>query len=472
MSDPLFRTPPHNIEAEQALLGACLVNNSAVFRVSDFLLPEHFLEHAHGLIYEAIVKVVEAGKLASPVTLKAVFEHMAALEDIGGTTYLARLAGSAVTVIDAEHYGRVIYDLAIRREIIDVGQRAVNDAYDVRVEDTANDQIERIENDLYRLATKGTTNQLHHIGQSIGQAITNAQERFKSGSNLVGLSTGFKSLDDQTGGLAPTDLIIVGARPSMGKSALVTNMAVTAARSGVGVLLFSIEMGHEQVGQRVLAAATGVSADDLRRGKVQLEDFERFLAAQREFEDIPLWIDPTSAISIGEVVARSRRMARRHDIGLVVVDYIQLMRGSPERNRDGNRVLEIADITGGLKELAKTLEIPVVAASQLNRGVEGREEKRPHLGDLRDSGAIEQDADGVWFVHRPEVYIRRRERRYWEKQEEKVRWEREMDEWEGVAEIIVAKNRNGPTGMPRLMWNQELVSFFDIVERDHLPEQF
>src|SRR5947207_4574212 len=379
--------PPANIEAEQALLGAILVNNTAHSRVAEFLMPEHFGNAVHGRIYAAIGRLIERGQIANPVTLKNLFDQDGALAEIGGAQYLARLAEAAVTIINAEHYGRTIHDLHLRRELITVGQDVVTDAFRHDLDDPAVEQIERAEQKLFELATVGQAEGgFQAFTTALTSAITLAQAAFKRDGKTVGVATGFTDLDKKLGGLHPSDLVILAGRPSMGKTALATNIAFAAAKAyrpargadgrvdptreaedGAVIGFFSLEMSAEQLATRILAEESGTSSDRIRRGDVRREDFDKFVAASQRLAAVPLYIDDTPALSVAALRTRARRLKRQQGLGLIVVDYLQLMRPSSQNRVMENRVQEVSDITRGLKAIAKELDVPVLALSQLSR---------------------------------------------------------------------------------------------------------
>jgi replicative DNA helicase len=483
------RTPPYNTEAEQALLGALLISNAAHARVSEFLEAEHFGNAVHGRIYAAMGKLIERGQIANPVTLKNLFDQDGALADIGGAQYLARLAESAVTIINTEDYGRHIHDLFLRRQLIAVGEDVVNDAFRQDLDDPAPQQIERAEQKLFDLATAGRTETgFRPFGDAVKSAIRQAEAAYKREGRIVGVGTGFRDLDDKLGGLHPSDLVILAGRPSMGKTALATNIAFNAAKaykpvpgsdgraaaeSGAVVGFFSLEMSAEQLAARLLAEESGVSSDRIRRGSVNQANFDRFVQASHHLASVKLFIDDTPALSVSGLRTRARRLARQQGLGLVIVDYLQLLRPSvPVRTLD-NRVQEISDVTRGLKTLAKELNVPVLALSQLSRAVEQREDKRPVLADLRESGSIEQDADIVMFIYREEYYMREPTQHTEETQEKfNNRYEdfqKRLERAHGLAEIIIAKQRHGPIGTVRLHFDAETTKFDDLIDPDHLP---
>ena len=481
-----YRSLPHNIEAEQALLGAMLVNNEVANRVSAFLRPEHFFQPVHGRIHEAILALVERGQIATPVTLKTYFEGDEALVDVGGAQYLARLAGSAVTIINAEDYGRTVHDLYLRRELISLGEDIVNTAFDHRVDTPAQTQIEETEQHLFNLAEEGQyEGGFMPLQESLTTAIGVMESAYKRDGGMTGVPTGLVDMDNLLGGLHASDLIILAGRPSMGKSALATNIAFHAAKNyrvetddgtpsvadGAVVGFFSLEMSAEQLALRMLSEETGVPSEKLRRGQLTRADFEKVVLASQQLSRVPFFIDDTPALSVAALRTRARRLKRTHKLSLVVVDYLQLLRPAG-RSRQDNRVVEIGQITQGLKALAKELNVPVLALSQLSRAVEQREDKRPLLSDLRESGSIEQDADVVMFIFREEYYLSRSEPTHRaEESDEKYteryqKWHSRLQSVAGTAEIIVAKQRHGPIGNLRLQFTGETTKFANL-DSDH-----
>ncbi len=490
-SDTAYRTPPSNDEAEQALLGAILVNNHAYHRVSEFLLPEHFALPVHGRIFAAIMKLIERGQIANPVTLKNFFEQDAALAEVGGAQYLARLAANVVTIINAEDYGRTIYDLHLRRQLITIGEDMVNEAYTYAFEREAPQQIEEAEKRLFELATNGQAEGgFRPFTHALAAAISMAEAAFKRSGRTTGISTGFVDLDKLLGGLHPSDLIVLAGRPSMGKTALATNIGFNAARAfrekkladgrvvaedGARIGFFSLEMSAEQLATRILSEESGVSSNNIRKGEVSHEDFDRFIVASQALASAPFYIDDTPALTIAALRTRARRLQRQHGLDLIIIDYLQLLRGTGE-GRQENRVQEISEITRGLKTLAKELNVPVIALSQLSRAVEARDDKRPMLSDLRESGSIEQDADVVMFVYREEYYLSRgepgrrpeeSEERYNERYE---RWHHRLAEVTGTAELIIAKQRHGPIGKVTLRFDHETTRFENFVSDERVPD--
>ncbi len=479
---PLFRSAPHNIEVEQALLGAILVNNEAFYRVSDFLEPEHFFEPLHQKIYKDIGSLVRAGKAATPITLKTFLPTDLDVAGLNASQYLARLATEATTVINAADYGRTIYDLALRRSLIGIGEVMVNVAYDAPVELGPQAQIEDAERRLYELAETGRYDGgFQRFAQALTTAVENAARAYERDGKLSGMATGMRDLDRMMGGLQPSDLIVLAGRPGMGKSSLATNIGYNIAKAWRGevrpdghitsvnggiVGMFSLEMSAEQLATRIIAERAEIPSSRIRRGEIESSDFDRLAEAAREMETIPFYIDETGGLSIAQLAARARRLKRQKGLDLLIIDYIQLLQGSSRRAAEG-RVQEVTEITTNLKALAKELNVPILALSQLSRQVESRDDKRPQLSDLRESGSIEQDADVVMFVYREEYYLRNREPR--PGTEEHFKWQAEMDAAHGKAEVIIGKQRHGPTGTVQMLFEGEFTRFSDLAQEDHLP---
>jgi len=477
-----YRQSPRNLEAEQALLGAILVNNDAFYRVSDFLEPHHFIEAVHQRIYEVAATIIRAGKVATPVTLKTFLPDI----DLGGITvtqYLARLAAEATTVINAEDYGRMIYDLSVRRSLIGIGEDMVNVAYDAPVDQPPAAQIEDAERRLYELAELGRYDGgFQRFSDALYTAVDMAANAYRRDGKLSGLATGLTDLDQMMGGLQRSDLVILAGRPGMGKTALATNIAFNIARAWQGetqpdgavksvnggiVGFFSLEMSAEQLASRIIAEQAGIPSYKIRRGDIREAEFIRLSDVAREITQTPLHIDETGGLTIAQLSARARRLKRQHGLDLLVVDYVQLLAGSARRS--DNRVQEVTEITTGLKALAKELNIPILALSQLSRQVEARDDKRPQLSDLRESGSIEQDADVVMFVYREEYYLKSRKPK--EGTEEFLKWEAEMERVHGRAEVIIGKQRHGPTGTVDLQFEAEVTRFGNLAREDTLPDQ-
>ncbi len=477
IDSPLFglsqRLPPSNVQAEQALLGALLANNRAYERVSEFLSPDHFADPIHGRIFTAIARRIEAGQLADAVTLKAEFEHAGILDEVGGTAYLTQLLTAMVGIINAGDYGRAVYDTWMRRQLIDVGETVVNNAFGADPELDGLKQIEAAEQSLFNLAADGgATGGFITFERALTGAILGAEKAFRQQGGVSGLTTGLRDLDNKMGGMHPSDLLILAGRPGMGKTALATKIAFGAARAlmaeaRVGdpnglpkqqVAIFSLEMSEE----------SRISGDRIRRGEIGQRDFDRFVQVSREIAALPIQIDDTPAITMSALRTRCRRLKRTKGLAFVVVDYLQLMRPAAG-TRPESRVLEISQITQGLKALAKELAIPVMALSQLSRAVESRDDKRPQLSDLRESGSIEQDADAVMFVYRDEYYLAQREPKdvAFDGNSEKFgtameEWKRKMEVAHNRADLIIAKQRHGPTGTIPLLFEAEFTRFGDL----------
>ena len=479
---PVYRTAPHNIEAEQSLLGAILVNNDAFYRVSDFLEAKHFFEPIHQTIFETAGSLIRMGKVATPVTLKT---FLPADTDIGGMTvgqYLARLAAEATTIINAQDYGRTVYDMSLRRDLIRIGEDMVNVAFDAPVDFTPRTQIEDAERQLYELAESGRyEGGFQRFSQAMKIALDMAANAYQRDGKLSGISTGLRDLDSKMGGLQRSDLIILAGRPGMGKTSLATNIAyniarayqpetkadgtTTAANGGV-VGFYSCEMSAEQLATRILAEQTRIASSMIRRGGIKQEEFDKIRDYTIELENLPLYVDETGGLSISQLTARARRLKRQRGLDVIVVDYIQLLQGSGKRGND-NRVQEVTEITTSLKALAKELNVPIIALSQLSRQVENRDDKHPQLSDLRESGSIEQDADVVLFVYREEYYLQNKEPKMGTPEHEK--WKLDMELAHGKAEVIIAKQRHGPTGTVPLQFEGQYTRFSDFIEEDNLP---
>jgi replicative DNA helicase len=476
------RLPPSNVQAEQALLGALLANNKAYERVSEFLTAEHFADPIHGRIYAAIQRRCEAGQIADPVTLRAEFEHSGMLDEVGGNAYLAQLLSAMVGIINAGDYGRVIRDAWLRRQLIDIGETVVNRAFGAEPELDGAAQIEAAEQTLFNLATQGGAERSGiTFKAALIEAIELASKAFQNQGSVSGLDTGLRDLNKRTGGLHKSDLVILAGRPGMGKTALVTKIAFGAAKAMLDnaraenpnamakecVAVFSLEMSSDQLATRLLAEQARISGDKIRRGEISSRDFDTFVKVSREISDIPLVIDDTPAITLSALRTRCRRLQRTQGLGLVIVDYLQLMRPAAG-TRPESRVLEISQITQGLKAIAKELAVPVIALSQLSRSVESRDDKRPQLSDLRESGSIEQDADMVMFIYRDEYYLAQREPKITsfdrddKYQEAMEKWKSDMQNVYQKAELIIAKQRHGPTGKIDLFFEGEFTRFADL----------
>jgi replicative DNA helicase len=489
--DITHRVPPHNAEVEAALLGAILTNNNAFERVADFLRAEHFYEPVHGRIYATIDRLVEQGQVASPLTLKHFFDQDEALAGVGGARYLFDLAAAVVTVVNAADYGKTIHDLHLRRQLITRGEDMVNEAYEPDVDAPASEQIESAEQQLYDLSSTGELERgIVDLGEAAKRAIESAEEAFRRDSHIVGVTTGLKDLDLKLGGLHPSDLLILAGRPSMGKTALATNIAFNAANAfkevtdesgrtlteGGHVLFFSLEMSAEQLAMRILSEQAEIPSDAIRRGDIGTEEFNRLVVASQKLHRLPLYIDDTPALTISGLRTRARRLKRQQKLHLIIVDYLQLLNGSPGRRAD-NRVQEISEITRGLKTLAKELEVPVLALSQLSRQVEQREDKRPQLSDLRESGSIEQDADVVTFIFREEYYLEKAtpiqgldeiQDKFSNRSEQ---WHERLEQVRNTASVIIAKQRHGPVGTIDLYFDGKYTRFTDL-DRQHSADDY
>jgi replicative DNA helicase len=480
--EPTFRTAPHNIEAEQALLGAILVNNEAFYRVSDFLEAKHFFEPIHQRIYELAGGLVRANKVATPVTLKTFLPGDVDIAGLSVNQYLARLAAEATTIINAQDYGRTVYDLSVRRDLILIGEDMVNLAYDAPVDSTPLHHIEDAERKLYEIAETGRYDSgFQRFAQALTTAVDMAARAYQRDGSLSGLATGLTDLDARMGGLQPSDLIILAGRPGMGKTALATNIAYniakayvpetradgqTAAANGGIVGFFSLEMSAEQLATRIIAEQTGIPSNKIRRGGIDEGDFEKIKDISIELQSLPFYVDETGGLSVGQLAARARRLKRQRGLDVLVVDYLQLLQGNSRRSSE-NRVQEITEITTRLKALAKELNIPILALSQLSRQVEGREDKHPQLSDLRESGSIEQDADVVMFVYREEYYHQMRKPT--EANREKfAEWLAEGERVDGKAEVIIGKQRHGPTGTVELQFDAAVTRFANL-DTAHRP---
>ena len=467
---------PHNVEAEQQLLGAILTNNDIYDRVAAIIGPQHFFEPVHARIFEVATSRIAKNNLASPVTLKAFMEDDEGLKELGGPPYLVRLAGAAISGFAARDYAQMIYDLAIRRELIGLGREISDKAAKVDVASEPKEQIVEAEQALYALGEQGQTDSgFQSFLKAVTDAVNVANAAYQRDGGLAGLSTGLIDMDKKLGGLHRSDLLILAGRPSMGKTSLATNIAYNIAKSyqkgtlndgtegavnGGVVGFYSLEMSSEQLAARILSEASEVPSEQIRRGDMTEEEFRRFVEAAKELEACPLFIDDTPALPISQLAARARRLKRIHGLDVLFVDYLQLVR--PATAKD-SRVNEVSEITQGLKAIAKELDIPVVALSQLSRQVENRDDKRPQLSDLRESGSIEQDADVVMFVYREEYY-KEREKPGDHELDKMAAWQTEMDHLHGRAEVIIGKQRHGPIGHVELSFEGQFTRFGNLVK--------
>ncbi len=475
---------PANVEAEAAVLGALMLDNRLVEDIGLKLKPHHFHEELHGRIFEAILKLTDKNMVATPVTLRPMFESDEAMKEVGGTSYLANLTGSGATLIAAKDFAQQIYDLALLRALIGVGRDLVESALDTSDSVAPLEQIERAESELYKVAEEGgAEGKAKSFAEATRDALQTAERALNSGGHLSGLTTGLDSLNAKIGGLHNSDLIIVAGRPGMGKSALGTNIAFAAAQrflrdtedgiepeksGGAAAALFSLEMSADQLATRILAEQSGISSENLRMGKISKQEFRQLARAAAELESLPLYIDDTPGLTIAALRARARRLKRQKGIGLVIVDYLQLLQGTG-RNGSDNRVNEISEISRGLKTLAKELNVPVIALSQLSRAVEQREDKRPQLSDLRESGSIEQDADIVIFIYREDYYLAARQPA--DDHPDFAAWQEEMGRVYGLAEILVSKQRHGATGKVRVKFDSRITKFSDRIDEGFMPEE-
>ena len=491
---PATPSLPQNIEAEAALLGALMIDNRLVEDVQLKLKPDHFFEPLHGRIFEAILKLTDRNMIANPVTLRPMFEGDEAMKEIGGAAYLAQLTGSGAALIGAKDFATQIYDLALLRALIGVGRDLVEGALDTSEEVAPLAQIERAETELYKVAEEGgAEGKAKSFGEATKLAVEMAERALNSGGHLSGITTGLEALNSKVGGMHRSDLIIIAGRPGMGKSALATNIAFAAAQrfqreneegiepgkgAGAAVALFSLEMSADQLATRVLAEQSGISSEALRMGKISQQDFRQLARAAGELQSLPFYIDDTPGLTIAALRTRARRLKRQKGIGMVVVDYLQLLQGTGKAGHE-NRVQEISEISRGLKQLAKELDLPVIGLSQLSRAVEQREDKRPQLSDLRESGSIEQDADIVLFIYREDYYLKGVEVEMPTPEEaasnlDKVSkyedWKQKYESVAGRAEIIVAKQRHGSTGIVRVRFDGRTTKFSDAADDNYLPE--
>ncbi|HEY5720853.1 MAG TPA: replicative DNA helicase [Allosphingosinicella sp.] len=482
---------PQNVEAEGALLGALMIDNRLAEDIQLKLRPDHFHEPLHARIYESILKLIDRNMIASPVTLRPLFEADEEMKELGGPSYLAQLTGSGAAIIGARDFAEQIYELALLRALIGVGREMVESALDTSESVDPLGQIEAAETALYRVAEEGGgEGNVKSFAEATRMAVQMAEKALNTGGGLSGVTTGLDGLNTRTGGLHHSDLTILAGRPGMGKTALATNIAFNAAQryirdiedgiagdksAGAAVAFFSLEMSADQLATRILAEQSGIPSENLRMGKISQQDFRNLARAAAELESLPLYIDDTAGLTIAALRTRARRLKRQKGIGMIVVDYLQLLQGTG-RNSNENRVNEISEISRGLKTLAKELNVPVLALSQLSRAVEQREDKRPQLSDLRESGSIEQDADIVLFVYREEYYVQSREpKRPIEGDDAKVHdahqeWARDMERVYGLAELIIAKQRHGATGKVKLKFESKITRFSDVVDEGYLPE--
>ena len=485
-AEPLIRALPSNIEAEAAFLGAVLIDNRVIEELNTPLRPDHFFEPVHARIYERVLSLLDRKAVVTPVTLRPYFEADEALKGLGGVTYLARLTADGQGLLAPRELAEQIYELALLRELVSVGRTLVTKAMDTSESVAPLEQITEAEAALYAVAD-GASNQqqAQNFGEATRTAIMAIEKALNSGGHIAGKTTGLTSVNEKIGGLHDSDLIILAGRPGMGKTSLATNIAFNAASRlqndlaagieekasvGVACAFFSLEMSADQLATRILAEQAGISSESLRTGRISRDDFQQLSFASQRLAELPLYIDDTPALTIAALRARARRLKRKHNIGLIVVDYLQLLQGTGRAS--DNRVNEISEISRGLKTLAKELQVPVIALSQLSRAVEQREDKKPMLSDLRESGSIEQDADMVWFVFREDYYVNNTEPKLptesdpADVHEKYEAWRQKMEQVTGLAELIVAKQRHGSTGRVRLRFEARITRFSDLAPDD------
>ena len=467
---------PHSIEAEQQLLGGLLNNNDLYYSLEDKVDPAHFYDPVHSRIFEIISTRIKDGKLASAVTVNTFLTEDEGLKELGGRSYLAQLMAGSVASSAIKDYSKLVYDLAIRRELIILGQEISSRAQSIKVDEQPEEQIILAEQNLYKIGDSGKSETgFKSFLKALGEAVQVANAAHHRDGNLAGISTGFIDLDKKMGGLHSSDLIILAGRPSMGKTSLATNIAYNIAKSfkkndnadgtsetvnGGIVGFYSLEMSAEQLAARILSETAEIPSEQIRRGDMTESEFRRFVEAAKSIESSPLFIDDTPALTIAQLASRARRLKRTHGLDALIIDYLQLVRAGSSRD---NRVNEISEITQGLKAIAKELNIPVIALSQLSRQVENRDDKRPQLADLRESGSIEQDADVVLFVYREEYY-KEREKPSDHDLEKMAIWQEEMDRLHGRAELILGKQRHGPIGTVELSFEGKYTRFGNLVK--------
>jgi len=475
---------PANVEAEAAFLGAALIDNRVIEEMNIHLTPDHFFEPLHSRIYEKLITLIDRKAVVTPVTLKPYFESDEGMQEMGGINYLARLTSDAQGLIAPYELAEQIYDLALLRQLVSVGRQLVTDAMDTSETVDPMQQIEYAESALYKVAEGSTTgSETQSFAAATRTSIKLIEQALNSGGHVAGVTTGLSSVNQKLGGLKNSDLLILAGRPGMGKTSLATNFAFNAANRlrrdmadgiseeesvGAATAFFSLEMSADQLATRILAEQSGISSENLRTGKISREDFQSLSRASQELAELPLYIDDTPALTIAALRARARRLKRRHNIGFIVVDYLQLLQGSGRAT--DNRVNEISEISRGLKTLAKELNVPVMALSQLSRAVEQREDKKPMLSDLRESGSIEQDADIVLFVYREDYYVNAVEPKFPDENdpadvhEKWEAWRAKMEQVTGIAELIVAKQRHGSTGRVRMRFESRITKFSDLAD--------
>lgn len=480
--NPLERVVPANIIAEQMLLGHILTDNENLNKVNDLLRAEHFFDPLHKKIYESIIAFSEKGIIATPVTLRSYFDKEQAFQSKGGAQYLVDLASFSTTIINIHDHAKVIFDLSLKRELIGIGEEIVNSAFESKIEASGQDQIEIAEQKLYNVANSSSDKSggFVAIKNTLVETIAKAENAFKNKNKISGISTGFVDLDELLGGFQNSDLVILAGRPAMGKTAITTNLALNCcnkiaeemakqnieeSKKKFAVGLFSLEMSADQLASRMISTISGVSTTKVRTGHIDEEEFFSVLDASKKLQDMPLFIDDTPSLSISALRTRARRLKRKHNLRLLFIDYLQLIRANVGGSREYNRVQEISEITQSLKALAKELNIPVIALSQLSRAVEQREDKRPLLSDLRESGSIEQDADIVAFIYREEYYLMRKKPK--EGTDAYSKWQQDMSNVSNITELIISKHRNGPVGEVKLYFEPSLTKFVNYTQNQY-----
>ena len=468
LNNKIENKQPSNIEAEQALLGSVLVNNDIIDEVSTIISSSIFYDPAHVKIYEVIQNLNNKGMIANPITLKNFFEKDNMLKEVGGTEYLVKLTRFSSSAKQAVDYAKIIHEMYLRRELVLISDQLSADTLNANAqEQNAENIIESTEKSLFDLAERGSFSQSFlKFNQALDQTIEMATLAMQNDQGIVGVPTGLTDLDEKLGGLHKSDLVILAGRPGMGKTALATNIAYHAAQKLMSkqekssIAFFSLEMSSEQLSTRILSEQARIKSDDIRRGKVTEEEINRYIETSRNIYNLPLYIDETPAITISTLCNRARRIKRLFGLSLIVVDYIQLMRAPNLNNRSDNRVQEVSEITQGLKALAKELKVPVLALSQLSRAVESRDDKKPQLSDLRESGSIEQDADVVMFVYREAYYLENKQPKLGSI--EHAEWQSKMNDVNGLADIILGKQRHGPTGTVKVEFEGIYTKFKDL----------
>jgi replicative DNA helicase len=478
MEQEAYRHVPYDIEVEQALLGAVLVDNNVLERILSLVNAEQFYDPMHQRVYQSMVTTWERGSVITPLTLHAAMKADPGLVEVGGHAYFSGLAQAAPALANVRDLARILHDLAIRRSLIRIGEDMVNTSYEAPLEKTPAQQIEEAEKALYQVAENSRYGEGALDFAGALQAVAESAERAQRlGGAISGVTTGFTDIDKALSGLQASDLLILAGRPGMGKTSLATNMAFNAAYRfmldtkdgvdtprGAPVVFFSLEMAAQQLAARILSEQAEIEMWQIRNGKFSDDQWSKFVRAMQNISELPLYIDDTGGISIAQIAARSRRLKREKKIGLIVIDYLQLI--APSRRAE-NRVQELTEVTKGLKTLAKELDVPVLALSQLSRAVENRDDKRPMLADLRESGSIEQDADVVMFIYREEYYLKNREPDV--ASDEHAKWMAKCEAAHGRAELMIEKHRHGATKSLDLQFDERYTRFSDLAKDMVLP---